>query len=401
MQLSHGLHLAYCTNIHRGEDWAETFASLQKHTLAVKRQVCPKDAYAIGLRLSNRAAMELKSPSTLKAFREWLDRENCYVFTINGFPYGQFHGTRVKEQVYLPDWSSPERVAYTNLLFDLLAEMLPPGLEGSVSTVPCGFKEPPATRQKWNVIRKNIFSCVEHIAALSERSGKLLHLGLEPEPLCLLETTTETIEFFASLRSQFSSDERIARHLGVNYDACHLAVEFEEPAASIAALRRAGIRISKFHLSSALRVNPISAARSELRRFCDPVYFHQVISGGARKARLTYRDLDEALADREGKETDDTEALEEEWRIHFHVPLHSPDNAILKTTIDHLRGVLDILASDPGICSHLEMETYTWETMPPEMRTKDVVSQLVEEYRWTLAECARRGLWNGPIPSRA
>src|SRR5208283_2351267 len=125
MQLNHSLQLAYCTNIHRGETWMETLASLNNYALAVREKVCPKKPFAIGLRLGERAAVELSERDTLLAFHRWLDKNGCYVFTINGFPYGQFHGTRVKEQVYRPDWTSPERVAYTNRLFDLLAQLVP------------------------------------------------------------------------------------------------------------------------------------------------------------------------------------------------------------------------------------------------------------------------------------
>src|SRR5207253_5418918 len=144
-----------------------TLDALTKYTLAVRQRVCPEQAYAIGLRLSNRASLELNEPAVLLEFQRWLDRHSCYVFTINGFPFGQFHGARVKEQVYLPDWTSPERSAYTNLLFDLLAQLLPPGMEGSVSTVPCGFKERVSSADQWKHIRANLWSCVEHVARLS------------------------------------------------------------------------------------------------------------------------------------------------------------------------------------------------------------------------------------------
>ncbi|MFM9030816.1 MAG: hypothetical protein ACKOTF_09065 [Opitutaceae bacterium] len=139
MQLSSGLHLAYCTNVHRGETWAETFSALERHTIPVRRRVAPGRPYAIGLRLGRRAGDELARPAELAAFRAWLERHDCYVFTINGFPYGSFHGTRVKEQVYAPDWSTPERVEYTLRLFSLLAELAPPGAAASVSTVPAAF----------------------------------------------------------------------------------------------------------------------------------------------------------------------------------------------------------------------------------------------------------------------
>ena len=90
-----------------------------------RRRIAAGRSYAIGLRLGARAAEELAQPAALAAFRHWLDTHDCYVFTINGFPYGSFHGTRVKEQVYAPDWSTPERVAYTCQLFELLVQLLP------------------------------------------------------------------------------------------------------------------------------------------------------------------------------------------------------------------------------------------------------------------------------------
>ncbi|MGH7947499.1 MAG: metabolite traffic protein EboE, partial [Opitutaceae bacterium] len=118
MKLRDGIHLAYCTNVHRGENWEETFAALERHLLPVRRRVAPGRSYAIGLRLGQRAAAELTRRDNLLAFQRWLQRHECYVFTINGFPYGNFHGSRVKEQVYAPDWSTPERVAYTQQLFE-------------------------------------------------------------------------------------------------------------------------------------------------------------------------------------------------------------------------------------------------------------------------------------------
>jgi len=388
MNLNHGLHLAYCTNIHRGQTWAETLASLQEHTLAVRDRVSPDRPYAIGLRLSAQAAQELSEPANLLAFHDWLEVENCYVFTINGFPYGQFHGTRVKEQVYSPDWRTTERLEFTKLLFDLLAQLVPPGVEGSVSTVPCSFKEFIRTEEEVQIMRNRLWECVEHIAHVSERSGKLLHLGLEPEPLCFLETSAETAQFLGQMRSDRPNDPRLDRHLGVNYDTCHLAVEFEEPGDVIRLFQKEGIKISKIHLSSALKVRPTPEVREALRSFADDVYFHQVIERTPAGALQRFRDLDEAL--RQLKIFDPQP--KEEWRIHFHIPLHSPPTDLFDNTTDHLLGLLDILREQPDLCSHLEMETYTWEVMPPALKKRGVVDQLVGEYEWTLTQLRKRGL---------
>jgi hypothetical protein len=384
VKLKHDLHLAYCTNIHRGETWAETMAALQEYTLAVRDRVCPDAPYAIGLRLSDLASRELSEAAALLEFRRWLDRNNCYVFTINGFPYGRFHGQRVKEQVYRPDWTSDERVKYTNRLFDLLGQILPAGMEGSVSTLPGSFKEFITTDDQIRQIHANIFRCVEHIAEVSARTGRRLHLGLEPEPLGLFETTDETLGFFDRLRAGHPKDSRLAEFLGVNYDTCHLAVEFENPAESLARLRRNGIKISKLHLSSALKLRPVPESVAGLAAFADDTYLHQVVSRAADGKLTRHKDLDVALAG--------SKSAAEEWRIHFHIPLHSPPSAWFDNTTDHLLGVLDVLQADPHLCSHLEMETYTWEVLPPGLKSRSVVGQLTAEYDWCLDALRARGL---------
>lgn len=386
MKLHDGLQLAYCTNVHRGENWTETFSALERHTLPVRRRVAPGRSYAIGLRLGQRAAAELAQPAALLAFQRWLDRHDCYVFTINGFPYGSFHGTRVKEQVYAPDWSTVERLEYTRQLFELLVQLAPPGAAGSVSTVPASFKAfvaaEPARRR---AIFDHLTACGRFLAALAEKTGRDLHLGLEPEPLCYFETSAETVAFFNDWRASARGVDSLLHHVGVNYDCCHLAVEFESAGAALDRLAHAGIRLSKLHLSSALRVRPDAAGRAALAPFCEPVYLHQVVVGHGGAVRRRYVDLPDALADPTPSLPDD------EWRIHFHVPLHAAPGAPFSDTRDHLIGALDWLGAHRGACAHLEMETYTWEVLPPALRLP-IEDQLVREYAWTLAALAERGL---------
>jgi hypothetical protein len=392
MKLNHGLHLAYCTNIHRGESWAETLGSLETLALAVRDRVSPGKPYAIGLRLSDQASRELSQASELSGFQRWLDRNHCYIFTINGFPFGRFHGQPVKEQVYRPDWTSPERVAYTNRLFDLLAQLLPPGMEGSISTVPGTFKEFVQGPGQLAAIRANVFKCVEHAADLCRRTRRKLHLALEPEPLCLLETTDEVAQFFDALRAEHLNDDRIGQFLGVNYDACHLAVEFEESAAALARLQSHGIQISKLHLSCALKLRPTPQALRSLADFADNTYLHQVVIRGVDGNLVRLKDLGDALHRAQAALPGAGAPLGEEWRVHFHIPLHCPPSSWFDTTADHVLGVLDALKADPRLCSHLEMETYTWEVMPAPLKSRDVVEQLTAEYEWCLRELGARGL---------
>ena len=389
MQLKHGIQLGYCTNIHRGETWEETFAGLDQYTLRVRERVGSRAPYGIGLRLSAEAAAELDADrGKVDEFRRWLEDHDCYVFTINGFPYGKFHGTRVKEQVYAPDWSTSERLDYTKLLFDLICEIAPEGISASVSTLPGSFKEfITDDAAQGDAICRNVRACSAHIEQLREKTGRDLHLGMEPEPLGWFETSAETVSFFERLTGGSHDRDAILRHIGVNYDTCHLAVEYEEPAEAIGTLRNAGIRISKIHLSSALALAPTPESLEALGAFSEDTYLHQVIVRSGSEITQRFRDLPKAFAWANDRSPGD------EWRVHFHVPVHTPpDTTYFRDTRDHITGTLDLLGAEPGWCDHFEIETYTWEVMPETFRAGDVVDQIEREYGWVLGEFERCGL---------
>lgn len=394
MRLEHDIDLGYCTNIHRGETWEETFDGLRRYTDEVRKRVSPDQPYGIGLRLSNEASLELAANAERRdEFRHWLERTGSYVFTINGFPYGKFHGSRVKEQVYVPDWATEERLDYTLRLFDLLDELAPPGHEISVSTLPGSFKEfitPENAGGHEELMFRHLRRCAEHVEELAEKSGRIVHLGMEPEPLGLFETSAETVAFFEKLVAGESAESRsrLLDRIGVNYDTCHLAIEYEEPREAVGRLRDAGIRISKIHLSSALKLAPDKEAVARLESFHDEVYLHQVVVRSGDAITHRFRDLPDAMRWFQEK----PEEAGDEWRVHFHVPIHAQAREFFSDTRDHISGIADLLGESPGWCRHFEMETYTWEVLPEEIRARSVVDQLTEEYRWCLAEFSRVGI---------
>ena len=387
MKLSQGHHLAYCTNVHRGNNWSETFSSLQKEVMDVRRATSPEAPYAIGLRLGADAAQELAQPQTLENFKEWLEKENSYIFTINGFPHGNFHGQRVKEKVYLPDWTDPERLNYTLRLFQILSFLLPEGSEGSVSTLPGSFKEFHPPPRMPEIAYQHLLQCAEEIEKLSLEKNQDLHLGMEPEPLGWFETIPETIQFMNQLFDRAETPELVRRRVGVNYDCCHLAIEYEDAQQGLDLLQGSNIRLSKLHLSSALRAQPTEENLATLQSFVEEVYLHQVVRAKGGRVIDRIKDLDLALSmAKRGKDRSD------EWRVHFHVPLHcSPGNG-LGDTQDHVLHTLDWLQKNPDACHHLEMETYTWEVLPKALKSLSVVEQVTKEYQWTLAALKQRGL---------
>ena len=390
-------HLTYCTNVHRGEGWAETFGALRRHLPAVKRLASPGAPMGVGLRLSAAAAEGLRAPGELDVLREFLAQGGFYIFTLNGFPYGRFHGGRIKERVYAPDWRAPERLAYTDLLAGLLAALLPPDepdLSGSVSTVPGAYSDAATCPGARDAIAEALIRHATHLAALEDRTGRRIMLALEPEPMCLLETTAEAVAFFeahlfnagaaarfaaVSGRPRASAEALLRRHLGLCLDACHAAVEFEAPAESLALLRGAGVTVAKLQLSSALAVASMDAAAAEaLRRFDDGVYLHQVVERGPDGLLARFLDLPDALA----AWSDGWASRGREWRVHCHVPVF--DEAPLGRFGTTQPVLLDILARQraEGVSAHLEVETYTWDVLPPELRAGGLDAAIARELWW-------------------
>ena len=346
-----------------------------------------KDApYAIGLRLSAQAAKELKEGDLLEQFKAWLTEENLYVYTINGFPYGAFHNTRVKEQVYAPDWTTEERLSYTSDLISIIAELAPKELGGSVSTLPGSFKEFEADE---NLIFANLYATAQLLKALSEVHGKDLHLGLEPEPLGHFENTEETIAFFQRFhkwaQSIDLSTEVIYQYIGINYDTCHFALQFEDASEALTTLTNAGLRISKIHLSNAIAIDANSeVALKEIKAFEEPTYLHQVLINDGESIRR-YKDLPEFFEEI-GKEKGEREKEKAKLaRIHFHIPLHAQPSDPLGSTIQHTIDTLNYLKQHPNTCSHLEMETYTWGVLPDELQIP-IEQQLTQEHLWALEQ---------------
>jgi hypothetical protein len=386
-------HLTYCTNVHRGETWDEVWRVLQNEVQAVRLDVAaPDQAFAIGLRLSGVALDEASEPDAFEQMKGYLADNNCYIPTLNAFPYGPFHGTRVKEDVYLPDWRDEERLRYTNASADYLAEILPEGMPGSVSTAPGAFKTNVTSLETIANMADRFLRHAAHLVELEWRTGRSIALAVEPEPSCFLETTAEAIAFFQDhLFSNAAADRLVEltglapneaepalrKHLGLCLDLCHAAVEFEEPAEVYAALRAAGLNVAKMQVSAGLRLATLGHnTRALLKPFDDGVYLHQVIE--RRNGDITrYSDLGQAFA-----ALDASSGLDgREWRVHYHIPLFLDDLGAFSSTQSFVREALALHRRDP-ISQHLEVETYTWGVLPERYRTTAIAPAIARELQW-------------------
>lgn len=394
------LHLTYCSNIHPGETWAEVKHNLKQYIPQLKARLSPDDSFGVGLRLADIAARELLEGDNLVQLKAWLDEQDLYVFTLNGFPFGSFHHQVVKDKVYAPDWSTSERLEYTLKLIEILTVLLPPELDGGISTLPISYKPWwQNAEDKERVLHQsslNLGIAISKLVEVYQQTGKLIHIDLEPEPDGMLENTQEMIDFFQdwllpiagkwlqknSEVEQLVAENWIREYVRVCYDTCHFAVEYEEPQDIIRRFNNAGIKIGKIQLSSAIKIAISSqqiqrqAILEQLSPFAESTYLHQVIANHGEGNLQHYADLSNAL-----EHFLTTEA--KEWRTHFHVPLFISKYQLFESTQDHLVKLLNMLPND-AISHHLEIETYTWEVLPAEIKL-DILTSIEREYQWVLS----------------
>ncbi len=391
--------LGYCANVHPGADLAALEANVAGPIAAVRR-LRGLDRMACGLWLPAPIARALAAdPGRLL---DWLNAAGLDLITLNGFPQGDFHGERVKEAVYTPAWDSPERLAYTLDLALILAHCLPAGqAEGTISSLPLGWgpdwtpvRQAPALRHLCHLARR--------LAERKAQTGRHIRVCLEPEPGCVLETTAQAIALFTQALPAAALDlgldpASLRAHLGICFDICHQAVMFEDIETALARLATAGVCVGKIQVSSALTVPTPDRADLDalLTPFAEPRYLHQVRTLDADGRTLGHMDLDQALAD-------PAFARAKPWRIHYHVPIQQGDlGPGLGTTQAAIGAALDHLAAHPGQRPHLEVETYTWQVLPPKRRpqgAEGLVAGLAAELAWLETQMQARGLLAGVEP---
>lgn len=392
MDLGHGLGLlTYSTLVHPGDTWPEMWDSLTTYVPQVKQRVSPNDPFGVSLRISAASAGTLTGDAAererLKAF---LADNDMYLYTVNAFPYGPFKNTIVKEQVYEPDWRSDERAVYTMQVADILAEVAAPGIEPTIQSPPLGFKPRVTGPDVVTAFTRQVIRVVAHLVRLEQRTGRTVRLALEPEPACFLETTDEALDYFAnhlyaaeaqaSLAAQTGLAEADAaaalrNHLGMVYDICHQAVEYEDIGTSLRRLADAGIPVFKLQEAAAVRVPEVTQATVDaLRRFADTVYLTQTVE--RRNGELThYLNLEDAF------DAWDRDPGPREWRTHFHVPVFLDDLGDFKTTRFAIEDALEFHRNNK-LSPHLEIETYTWDVLPEHLKTGDIVDYVTLEIEW-------------------
>ncbi len=397
MDLGNGLgHLTYSTLVHPGDTWDDMWTSLKTYVPQVKERVAPNEPFGVSLRLSAASAQSLvASPAERDRLRSFLADNDLYLYTVNAFPYGPFKGRRVKEQVYEPDWRSEERTRYTINVADILASVVEPGTEPSIQTSPLGFKPNVTGPDVVSSYTEHVLHVAAHLVTLERETGRTVTLGIEPEPYCFLETTEETVAYFKEHLYSGEAAAEVSRlagipiseahaalrnHLGVVFDICHQAVEYEDISDSLQRLVDAGIPIFKLQEAAALYVPTVTEEAVEvLTPFADTIYLTQTYERGDDGTITRFLNLDDALADWRSNPGP------REWRVHIHVPVFLDDLGAFRTTRFAIEDALEFHRASP-LSRQLEIETYTWDMLPDDLKTGDIVEYVCRELEWVRDE---------------
>lgn len=388
--------LGYCTNVHAGATFEEMRANLKWHALPVKQKVSPDAPMGVGLWLAHdAAAYALDNRAVLADLGAWMADHGLTVYTLNGFPFGNFHQPIVKTKVYQPDWTTPQRYEYTLQLATILAELLPDEAEGSISTLPIGWPALLCDGQNdWHAQAKRaagrLHDLMHRLARIELDTGKLIHIDLEPEPGCCLDTAPDVVDFFEKYLLNTPDEPSVRGYLRVCHDVCHSAVMFEPQQEAIAAYRKAGIGVGKVQISSAIRMpfDEISEehraeAMTHLKSFCEDRYLHQTSIRAADGKVHHFTDLPDAISASEPAGTPTGE-----WRVHFHVPVYLDRFGPLYTTQDQIGQCL--AAIEPGDeVHHFEVETYAWSVLPDELKREELADGIADELAWV---CGMHGV---------
>jgi hypothetical protein len=367
-------NLGYCTNVHAGEDLDRYLSSLERYAVDVKSQMPGAGPLDIGLWLSARTARQVLAENRLVELRAFLESNGLRAFTINGFPYGNFHADTVKYQVYEPDWTKPQRLDYTANLIRILAKLMPEDSQAGISTLPLGWPRDDFDHRK---AADNLIIIADLLRVHELRTGKLIHLDIEPEPGCMLSSSEDVVSFLKNYLLPGRVDSEILRYIRVCHDICHASVVFENQRDAIANYAANGIRIGKVHVSAAIEAE-VAAENSkvvldQLKTFREGRYLHQTYFKQA-DGIVSYDDLPQAIDDIEtGKEGT--------LRCHFHVPIFIERLGHLKTTSHEIIDCLDSIYRMTD-CRNFEVETYAWTVLPDELKTEDLAGGIAKELLW-------------------
>jgi hypothetical protein len=383
--------IGYCTNVHAGVDLPAIRGNLDKYAVPIGAAAGEIGEIGVGLWLPAAAAAQLSEESEAENFSSFLRHRRLHAYTINGFPFDNFHQPVVKHKVYLPTWWQRQRLHYTKQLADILAVLLPESEPvGSISTLPIGWPSELSDPSQLLQAGQNLRELADHLRSIESRTGRRIVVAIEPEPGCILDTTDDVIRWF----EEHLPEPHHRTYLSVCHDICHSAVMMESQSEVLSRLAEAGVAIGKVQVSSAIVADWKSMttevkrqAMEQLGEFAEDRYLHQT---GRRTAGGEFRlaeDLPQLVTG--GGDSDQQVHHDQRWVVHFHVPIFLKNFGHLTTSQDDVIACLRTLSRGVGssgskleFTGHLEIETYAWTVLPEAMRERGLAEDVAMEFEW-------------------
>ncbi len=363
--------ITYCMNVHRGEELPSVLKALETVTLPIGEAMGNRASIPVGLRFGAELAAALRTPETVRKLATHMRLLHFATIGINGFPYGSFHGEAVKTAVYEPDWTDPRRIMYTRDLFYALTQLpvmrTPEGYPVSVTTVPLAYDRGQGFSEEFFI---NLCDMALFLRKLEGFTGRRMCLALEPEPDCLLESSTQVIDFFEKLWMRPEWVPIYRDYIGICFDTCHFAVGYEDPLCALRSLVSSKVPIARIQISSALEVSH-ATTEADLRPFLDPIYLHQTRRREDDASMTCFPDLtEETLPEIVGKR----------GRIHYHVPLAWEGNGRLGTTRHTLTPAFWRYVRAGGW--PVEAEAYAYFVSPDFLRKRTLSESILDDLAW-------------------
>ncbi|MCZ6596743.1 MAG: metabolite traffic protein EboE [Planctomycetota bacterium] len=417
------VRLAYCLNLHPAEDLDGVLRGVREITLPLADELDPardEGDFGLGAYLPGKVvlAMEGDDAEDRAAYVGFVAANGLDPFTYNAFPIGGFHHAGLKQGVFRPTWMETERQLFTWNVARVAADAWKAcgarSRHVSISTHTGMYAADVGGPADLDACADGLARMARTLAEIEQASGCRIVLSLEPEPGSNAGDARALAGFHERIRARArevlgaGSDTVLRRHLGTCLDACHAAVAFEHPQEAFLDATADGTPLGKLQFTSAISLrhpDGNDAGRERLFGLEEPVYLHQVT--GRRGG-----DVAQAADLPEARRLWKSGAVGwrgcEEWRCHFHVPVDMGDLGDLGdgdrsgpagglgTTRAVADEILAVALSDPERWGteelHVEIETYTWDVLPSEVRgTDSLVAGLAREYRHVLERMEAAG----------
>ena len=374
--------LGYNSNLHPAEHVSELIEKLDAFAATVRQQL-GWQRLGVDLRLGSVAIEECQHPETVQALRSCLDTNKLSAHTINAFPLSAFQTKEVKENAYIPDWTTAQRLRDSIALIDIALQLCDDELI-TISTLPCSFKPWAFNASLMESCARQLGQWVAAAAQAYERTDRTVHLAIEPEPWCFLEHSSEVIAFWQGPLATVGlsacaeiignqASEAMQRHLGICFDTCHVSLAYEDQAAAVQRLRDHQIPILKVQFSAApevVRPHQDTAGLDELVAMAEPRFLHQ--SAIATPSGSLWKTVDLPEVASAVQHMPNAERV----RSHFHIPVFWPvqDSGLSSTITESIAGLKACIAAG---AQHIAVETYTWSVLAD--NDVDAISGTVKE----------------------